>query len=103
MMDSNNAIEVRNVSKHFKVYYDKGSQLKERVLFRKRNAYENRVVLDNISFSIKKGEAVGLQVPEEKGEGEGVMAFVDDSKVVGKLFGKKLYISVSESVVFRNP
>ena len=30
------------------------------------------------------------------------MAFVDDSKVVGKLFGKKLYISVSESVVFRN-
>ena len=60
MMDSNNAIEVRNVSKHFKVYYDKGSQLKERVLFRKRNAYENRVVLDNISFSIKKGEAVGL-------------------------------------------
>lgn len=54
MMDSNNAIEVRNVSKHFKVYYDKGSQLKERVLFRKRNAYENRVVLDNISFSIKK-------------------------------------------------
>lgn len=60
MMDSNNAIEVRNVSKHFKVYYDKGSQLKERVLFRKRNAYEDRVVLDNISFSIKKGEAVGL-------------------------------------------
>ena len=60
MMDSNNAIEVRNVSKHFKVYYDKGSQLKERVLFRKRNACENRVVLDNISFSIKKGEAVGL-------------------------------------------
>jgi len=60
MKDVNNAIEVNNVSKYFKVYYDKGSQLKERVLFRKRNAYENRVVLDNISFSIKKGEAVGL-------------------------------------------
>ncbi len=60
MIDENNAIEVRNVSKHFKVYYDKGSQLKERVLFRKRNAYENRLVLNDISFSIKKGEAVGL-------------------------------------------
>lgn len=60
MVDKNNAIEVQNVSKHFKVYYDKGSQLKERVLFRKRNAYENRLVLDNISFSVKKGEAVGL-------------------------------------------
>lgn len=59
-MDKNNAIEVRNVSKHFKVYYDKGSQLKERVLFRMRNAYENRLVLDDISFSVKKGEAVGL-------------------------------------------
>jgi ABC-2 type transport system ATP-binding protein len=30
------------------------------VLFWKRNKYENRTVLDNISFSVKKGEAVGL-------------------------------------------
>ena len=60
MRDQNNAIEVNNVTKHFKVYYDKGSELKEKVLFWKRNKYENRTVLDNISFSIKKGEAVGL-------------------------------------------
>lgn len=60
MRDVENAIEVTNVCKNFKVYYDKGSQLKERALFWKRNAYENRVVLDDISFSIKKGEAVGL-------------------------------------------
>lgn len=60
MRDQNNAIEVTGVTKHFKVFYDKGSELKERLLFRKRNAYEERVVLDNISFSIKKGEAVGL-------------------------------------------
>ncbi len=60
MKDQNNAIEVNNVTKHFKVYYDKGSELKEKVLFWKRNKYENRTVLDNISFSIKKGEAVGL-------------------------------------------
>lgn len=60
MVDENNAIEVRNVSKSFKVYYDKGSQLKERILFRRRNAYEDRIVLDNISFSVKKGEAIGL-------------------------------------------
>ena len=31
------------------------------------------------------------------------MAFVDDGKFMRKFFGKKLYISVSESVVFRNP
>lgn len=59
-MDKENAIEVKNISKSFKVYYDKGNELKEKMLFWKRNRYENRVVLDNISFSVKKGEAVGL-------------------------------------------
>ena len=60
MRDSNNAIEVNGITKNFKVYYDKGSELKERMLFWKRNKYENRTVLDNISFSVKKGEAIGL-------------------------------------------
>lgn len=60
MMEQENAIEVRNVTKTFKVYYDKGHELKEKLLFFKRNKYENRVVLDNISFDVKKGEAIGL-------------------------------------------
>ena len=60
MKNKDNAIEVNNLTKQFKVYFDKGSELKERALFWKRNKYENRTVLDNISFSIKKGEAVGL-------------------------------------------
>ncbi len=59
-MDKENAIEVKNISKSFKVYYDKGNELKEKMLFWKRNRYENRMVLDNISFSVKKGEAIGL-------------------------------------------
>lgn len=54
------AIEVKNVTKSFKVYYDKGSQLKEKALFWKRNRYEERWVLKGISFTVKKGEAVGL-------------------------------------------
>ena len=29
-MDKENAIEVKNITKDFKVYYDKGSELKER-------------------------------------------------------------------------
>ena len=60
MMDENNAIEVRHVTKNFKVFFDKGTELKEKLLFWKRNAYENRTVLDDISFSVKKGEAIGL-------------------------------------------
>jgi len=59
-MESQNAIEVKNLVKKFKVYHDKGRNLKDKMLFWNRNKYENRVVLDGISFSIKKGEAVGL-------------------------------------------
>jgi ABC-type polysaccharide/polyol phosphate transport system ATPase subunit len=54
------AIHVENVRKKFKVYLDKGTSLKERILFRNRNAYEIRNVLNGISFDVKRGEAVGL-------------------------------------------
>lgn len=60
MIDKENAIEVRHVTKQFKVYYDKGSELKEKMLFWNRNKFEYRKVLDDVSFSVKKGEAIGL-------------------------------------------
>ncbi len=60
MENNENAIEVRHVTKHFKVFFDKSNQLKERALFWKRNRFEERKVLNDVSFSIKKGEAVGL-------------------------------------------
>ena len=55
-----NAIVVENIKKHFKVYLDKGQSFKERLLFRKRRRHENRQVLNGISFTVKRGEAVGL-------------------------------------------
>lgn len=54
------AIEVRNVSKSFRVFVDKGNTLKERVLFSRRRKYDYRQVLKDISFTVKKGEAIGL-------------------------------------------
>lgn len=60
MINKENSIEVRNVKKKFKVYYDKGHTLKERALYANRNKYEEREVLKGISFDVKKGEAVGL-------------------------------------------
>lgn len=54
------AIQVKNITKHFKVYFDKGSQLKEKILFKNRNRYESRSVINDISFNVKKGEAIGL-------------------------------------------
>ena len=59
-MKPENAIEVRNLKKSFRVYYDKGNSLKEKVLFSKRNRYEIRHDLRGNSFEVKKGEAIGL-------------------------------------------
>ena len=59
-MNACNAIEVKNVTKKFKMYFDKGKMLKERAISWKRNEYEERCVINDISFDIKKGEAVGL-------------------------------------------
>ena len=55
-----NAIEVKNINKKFRVYFDKGYTLRDKVLNRSRNKYEEREVLKDISFDIKKGETVGL-------------------------------------------
>ena len=54
------AIQVHDVAKRFKIYYDRNRTLKERLLFRKRNRYDERWVLKDVSFDIEQGEAVGL-------------------------------------------
>ncbi len=59
-MDKEIAISVNHVSKSFRIFLDKGVYLKERVLFRSRNRYEDRKVLKDISFQVRKGEAIGL-------------------------------------------
>ena len=58
-MKEENAIEVSNVTKSFKVYKDKGHTLKEIALFSKRRAYEKREVLKGISFNVKRGKQLG--------------------------------------------
>ncbi|WP_026499060.1 ABC transporter ATP-binding protein [Butyrivibrio sp. WCD2001] len=59
-MSEQYAIEVENVKKEFKIYHDRGQTLKEMSLFKKRRAYDKRTVLKNISFKVKKGEAIAL-------------------------------------------
>lgn len=59
-MNNEYAIEVNNVKKQFKVYYDKGKTMKDKVLFWKRNDAEIHQVLNGINFKVKRGEAVGL-------------------------------------------
>ncbi len=59
-MEKEISIKVDNVTKSFKFFFDKAPSLKDKLLFFKRNRFESRTVLNNISFEIKKGEAVGL-------------------------------------------
>lgn len=60
MKNENNAIEVSNMTKNFKIYSDKPSTLKERLVFWNRNNKEIRTVLRDINLDIKKGETVAL-------------------------------------------
>lgn len=55
-----NAIEVKNVTKSFKLYYDKPSTLKERLVFWNKKKAESHTVLEDVSLDIKKGETVAL-------------------------------------------
>lgn len=58
-MNAENAIEVRNLTKEFKVSRDGAKTLKE-FLVRRHTKAEKHVVLKDISLDIKKGETVGL-------------------------------------------
>ena len=60
MSKSNIAIKVTNMTKSFKVFYDKPSTLKERLIFWNKKSTEIRTVLNNINLEIKKGETVAL-------------------------------------------
>ena len=55
-----NAIEIQNVTKSFKVYFDKARTLKEHLVFWHKSEPELFTALKNININIKKGETVGL-------------------------------------------
>ena len=53
-------IDVSHIVKDFRIYKDKSHTFKDRVLFRKRNAYELNHVINDISFQCRRGQAIGL-------------------------------------------
>ena len=48
-------IDVNDVYKNFRVYFDKGSMLKEQFVNPGRSRYEDRVILKGVSFKVHKG------------------------------------------------
>lgn len=58
--DNEIAIKVENVTKSFKLFYDKPSTLKERLVFWNKKKADLHTVLKDINLEIKKGETVAL-------------------------------------------
>ncbi|MCI8346510.1 MAG: ABC transporter ATP-binding protein [Bacilli bacterium] len=58
--DNEYAMIVDDVSKKFKIYYDKPNTLKERLVFWNKTRLNYHQVLKNINIKIKKGETVAL-------------------------------------------
>ena len=54
------AISVDRVTKEFKLFYDKPTTLKERLVFWNKKKTDSRCVLNDITLKIKKGETVAL-------------------------------------------
>ncbi|ASA24434.1 ABC transporter ATP-binding protein [Paenibacillus donghaensis] len=53
-------IDIRNVTKMYKLYEKPMDRFKESVSFSKRNYHEEFKALDNVTFSINKGDAIGI-------------------------------------------
>lgn len=53
-------IEIKNVSKSFKIYHDKATTLKERLLFLRSSKADVFWALKNINLTIETGKTVGL-------------------------------------------
>lgn len=60
MNQSQNAIEINKVTKTFKLFYDKPTTLKERLVFWNKKKADERIILEDVSLEIKKGETVAL-------------------------------------------
>jgi hypothetical protein len=58
--EANYAIVIENVTKFFKLYYDKPNTLKERLVFWNKSKAEKKMVLKDINLKIKPGETVAL-------------------------------------------
>lgn len=59
-MQNDISISVKNVTKSFKVFYDKARSIKDNLLFWNRNSFKERVVLKDVALDIAKGESVAL-------------------------------------------
>ncbi len=59
-MPTDLAVRVRDVSKRFRIYHRRNLTLKQALLQRRRGVYEEFLALQNVSFDVRQGGAVGI-------------------------------------------
>ena len=65
---NNIAVDMKNVTKRYRIYHEKIPSLKNTILRGKRTTYEEFLALDDVSFSIKHGETFGIIGPNGSGK-----------------------------------
>lgn len=55
-----NAIEIKNISKMYKLYDKSSDRFKEALGLTKKKCYHEHYALNNVSFEVKRGETVGI-------------------------------------------
>ena len=59
-MDNNVAIEVKNLTKSYKLYDKPMDRLKDSLGLTGKKRFKEHLALNNVSLSVKKGETVGI-------------------------------------------
>ncbi|KHL92660.1 hypothetical protein QW71_27940 [Paenibacillus sp. IHB B 3415] len=54
------AISIKNVTKSFKIFTERSATLKDRIVNRRRNNFQQFFALENVSLEIEKGQTVGF-------------------------------------------
>jgi len=62
------AVDIRSVSKKYRIHHEKTPSLKQTILKFRRTTYEEFMALSDVSFSVKHGETIGIIGPNGSGK-----------------------------------
>lgn len=62
MLVNENIVEVRNIKKTFRIYHERQNTIFEKLtsLHNRKKHFEELTILDDVSFTVKKGEMIGI-------------------------------------------
>lgn len=65
---SDYAVEVNNVTKRYRIHYEKNPSLKETIIHLRRTKFIEFLALDDVSFNVNHGETIGIIGPNGSGK-----------------------------------